>query len=76
MLEQAARFYQTQLRQAPQAIDYLKGRGLSGEVVKQFGIGYAPPGWDGLRLLLARSRELEQQLITLGMLIQKEQGVV
>ncbi len=74
LLEQAARFYQNQLRQAPQAIDYLKGRGLSGEVVRQFGIGYAPPGWDGLRQLLARGRELEQQLVTLGMLIQKEQG--
>ena len=74
LMEQANRFYQGQLRQAPAAIDYLKGRGLSGEVVKKYGIGYAPAGWDGLRQLLARSRELEQQLITLGMLIQKDNG--
>lgn len=74
LMEQANRFFQGQLRQAPPAIDYLKGRGLSGEVVKKYGIGYAPAGWDGLRQLLARSRELEQQLITLGMLIQKDNG--
>ncbi len=74
LMEQANRFFQGQLRQAPPAIDYLKGRGLSGEVVKKYGIGYAPAGWDGLRQLLARSRDLEQQLITLGMLIQKDNG--
>ena len=74
LMEQASRFFQGQLRNSSAAIDYLKGRGLSGEVVKKFGIGYAPAGWDGLRQLLARNRELEQQLITLGMLIQKDQG--
>ena len=74
LMEQASRFFQGQLRQAPAAIDYLKGRGLSGEIVKKYGIGYAPAGWDGLRQLLVRNRELEQQLITLGMLIQKDNG--
>jgi len=74
LLEQACQFYQSQLRQAPAAIDYLKGRGLSGQVVKQFAIGYAPAGWDGLRQLLVRNRQSEEQLETLGMLIKKEQG--
>ena len=70
LMEQASRFFQGQLRQSSAAIDYLKGRGLSGEIVKKYGIGYAPAGWDGLRQLLARTREQEQQLVTLGMLIQ------
>ena len=74
LMTKACHYYQGQLRQSPEAINYLKGRGLSGEIVKQFAIGYAPAGWDGLRQLLARSREQEQQLITLGMLIQKDQG--
>ena len=74
LMNQASQFYQSQLRKSPEAINYLKGRGLSGEIVKQFAIGYAPSGWDGLRQLLARGREQEQQLITLGMLIQKENG--
>src|SRR5574344_196341 len=74
LMEQASRFFQGELRQSSAAIDYLKGRGLSGEIVKKYGIGYAPAGWDGLRQRLARTRDQEQQLVTLGMLIQKDNG--
>lgn len=45
----AANFYRQQLKKSPRAIDYLKGRGLSGEIAARFGIGYAPDGWQGLR---------------------------
>lgn len=45
VLEKAGDAFRKHLRQAPGAIDYLKGRGVSGEIAKQFGIGYAPPGW-------------------------------
>ncbi len=45
LLEKAAAAYRQQLRAAPQAIEYLKGRGLSGEIARRFGLGYAPPGW-------------------------------
>ncbi|GGC06333.1 DNA primase [Pseudoduganella buxea] len=45
----AAEYYKTQLRQAPNAIAYLKGRGLTGEVAARFALGYAPEGWDNLR---------------------------
>jgi DNA primase len=48
-LQQACDFYRGQLRQAPNAIAYLKGRGLTGEVAARFGMGYAPSGWDNLR---------------------------
>jgi DNA primase len=48
-LQQACDFYRGQLRQAPTAIAYLKGRGLTGEVAARFGMGYAPSGWDNLR---------------------------
>ncbi len=48
MLAAAARFYAGRLRDAPAAIAYLKGRGLTGEVAARFGIGYAPAGWRGL----------------------------
>lgn len=59
ILEQAKRFYQQQLRQhktAHQAVDYLKQRGLSGEIAGNFEIGYAPPGWDNLLLAITESR--------------------
>ena len=45
----AARFYREQLKAAPGAIDYLKRRGLSGEIAARFGIGYAPDDWQALR---------------------------
>jgi len=45
VLEKAGEAYRKHLRKAPGAIEYLKGRGVSGEIAKQFGIGYAPAGW-------------------------------
>lgn len=48
-LAQAARFYKQQLRAHVHAIEYLKRRGLTGEVAARFGLGYAPDRWDGLR---------------------------
>lgn len=48
VLEKASDAYRRQLRESPRAIDYFKGRGLSGEVAKQFGLGYAPEGWRSL----------------------------
>ena len=48
-LEVAAGFYRHSLRGAPRAIDYLKSRGLTGEVAARFGMGYAPDGWNALQ---------------------------
>ncbi|MCE2918123.1 MAG: DNA primase [Rubrivivax sp.] len=48
VLDKAASFYRGELKSASRAIDYLKGRGLSGAVAARFGIGYAPPGWKTL----------------------------
>jgi DNA primase len=44
----AARFYKLRLKDSPRAVEYLKGRGVSGETAARFGIGYAPEGWRGL----------------------------
>lgn len=48
MLEKAASAYQQHLKTAPKAVAYLKGRGLSGQIAKRFGLGYAPEGWRSL----------------------------
>lgn len=47
-LAAAQRFYAARLRDHPQAVDYLKGRGMSGATAARFGIGYAPEGWRSL----------------------------
>jgi DNA primase len=48
VLAKAAEAYRRHLRQSPRAIEYLKGRGLSGEIAAAFGLGYAPDGWRSL----------------------------
>ena len=53
VLEQAAAAYSQRLKDAPQAIAYLKGRGLSGQMARRFGLGYAPPGGKTLASVFA-----------------------
>jgi DNA primase len=48
VLEKAGAAYRKHLKDSPRAIDYLKSRGLSGEIARQFGLGYAPEGWRNL----------------------------
>jgi DNA primase len=48
LLERAAEHYRQQLKQSPKAVEYLKKRGLSGAVARDFGLGYAPEQWRGL----------------------------
>ena len=45
VLEKAGEAYRKHLKGSPRAVDYLKARGLSGEIAKRFGMGYAPEGW-------------------------------
>ncbi|MGO1246412.1 MAG: DNA primase [Oceanisphaera sp.] len=75
-LQDISRFYQTQLRQSQDAIQYLKGRGLSGEVVKRFNIGYVPEQWDSVKRQFAPNNDAEHQLIEGGMLIKSDNGRV
>ena len=48
VLEKAGEAYKKHLKESAKAVDYLKGRGLSGTVAKTFGLGYAPQGWRAL----------------------------
>jgi DNA primase len=74
LLEAVATWYREQLRQHPEAIDYLKQRGLSGEVAAQFGIGYAPAAWDGLIQALGTDERRMGLLQRAGMLSQGKSG--
>lgn len=75
LLERAERYYRNQLRehaQAANAVDYLKQRGLSGEIAATFGLGYAPPGWDSLLRHLGSDSETQKAAVELGLLVQKD----
>jgi len=72
-LEQAGKIYQQELKKSQRAIDYLKQRGLSGEIARRFGIGYAPDAWDTL-LKTATSKEATDRLKKTGMVITSDKG--
>lgn len=48
VLEKAGEAYRKHLKESARAVGYFKGRGLSGEIARQFGLGYAPEGWRSL----------------------------
>ena len=51
--QQAQAFYKTQLKGDARAVDYLKRRGLTGEIAAKYGLGYAPDDWQGLASCLS-----------------------
>ncbi|MDR9455611.1 MAG: DNA primase [Spiribacter sp.] len=71
LLERASRTFQGWLRQHPQrerAIEYLRQRGVSGEIAQRYAIGFAPPGWDNLLKALGDPGNLQRA----GLLIERE----
>lgn len=70
LLEQAMGFYRAELKKSPRAIEYLKGRGLSGETAARFRLGYAPDDWQGLRAAFPRYDE--RGLAECGLVIENE----
>jgi len=69
---QASQYYRTQLKSALQAIEYLKNRGLSGQIAARFQMGYAPTGWQNLADIFSDYQS--DILKTAGLVIENEQG--
>jgi len=75
LLLQATEFYQESLKSHPKrqaAVDYLKKRGLSRQMVQDFALGFAPPGWDNLHKFMQADEAKQQSLIEAGLLIHNE----
>ena len=75
VLEAAAEHYAKALRHSPEAVDYLKTRGLTGEIARDYRLGYAEDRWDGLLSSLVPKHE-EQHLVDAGLAIRKEGGKI
>ena len=71
-MARAARFYKEQLKASPKAIDYLKGRGLTGEIAARYGLGYAPDDWQGLQQVF--DDYADPAMVECGLVIENEQG--
>jgi len=74
LTEQANRFYQKQLREHPQkqqAVDYLKARGLSGQIAARFDLGFCADEWRAIQNALGKEDHARSQLVEVGLLIKK-----
>ena len=74
-LTDAKDFYKQQLRSNPQrgrAVDYLKQRGLTGEVANRFEIGFAPPGWQNLLGSKPESSSYLSRLLDAGLVVTQD----
>ena len=77
LMELVVDFYRRQLREHPdakRAVDYLKQRGITGEIAAEYELGYAPSGWDNLLRQLGQSDGAQQRLARIGMTIKRDGG--
>jgi DNA primase len=71
-LHRAALYYKAELKKSEAAIQYLKGRGLTGEIAGRFGLGYAPAGWQNLASVFPEYSA--RLLVDAGLVIVSEEG--
>ncbi|NVJ61641.1 MAG: DNA primase, partial [Gammaproteobacteria bacterium] len=77
LMEKTAHYYTQQLKNpkySERVVNYLKSRGLSGEIARDFGLGYAPDEWHSLQALFGHNQSINKALVDCGMLIEKEQN--
>ena len=76
VMSSAADWYRQQLKGNTRAVEYLKGRGLTGEIAKRYALGYSPDGWQGLEVVFGpyTNDEVAKTLVEGGLLIQGEQS--
>ncbi|QWE12142.1 DNA primase [Polynucleobacter sp. AP-Titi-500A-B4] len=76
VMSSAADWYRQQLKGSTRAVEYLKGRGLTGEIAKRYALGYAPDGWQGLEAVFGpyTNDEVAKTLVEGGLVIQGEQS--
>lgn len=68
---ESALFYYKQLKNHPTVLNYVQQRGLDKEIIRHFGIGYAPRGWDNLLSALGQSADQRELLLGAGLIIEK-----
>lgn len=85
VLERAAKVFRHELKKAPDAIEYLKGRSLTGVTARDFGLGFAPEAWDtmmstlgpssaGLSATAEKKSASENELLRAGLLTENDRG--
>src|SRR5687767_4797861 len=70
VMEKVMDFYRAELKKSQRAIEYLKRRGLSGEIAARYRMGYAPDGWQGLKEAFESYED--KSLVELGLVVENE----
>ncbi len=71
---QAARYFYTNLKRFKAPYEYLKGRGITDETIKKFGIGFSLDNWQGIRSYLKQRGFSEEEILELGLTTKNEKG--
>jgi DNA primase len=74
LMSEVAAYYYEQMRQSTRAIDYLKGRGISGEIARLFQLGYASTGWSHVLDAFGKTDADKKKLLDTGLVIKKSEG--
>lgn len=72
VLEKAQAFYKVQLKDHPPAVQYLKSRGLTGQIAARYGLGWSPDGRQGLAKVFSRYED--PLLVEAGLVIESDDG--
>ena len=75
--ETAARFFEKQLYYSPagkKALFYLKNRGLTEDITKEFRLGFAPDDWHSLGNFLRDCSFLDKDIINAGLSLRRDNG--
>ena len=72
VLEEAQRYFRENLEKNLEALAYLRSRGLSEETIHRFGLGYAPPSFEGLTAHLRRKGIPLEGGVRAGVLVERE----
>jgi len=74
LMEDAKKFYESELRKNDGVKNYLKERGLKGETAKEFGVGFAPDGWRNLHSFLKNKNYTDIEMEKAGMVVKSTKG--
>lgn len=74
ILEEATRFFENNIIQNQEALNYLKGRGVTEETIKNFRIGFAKNNWRDLYEHLKKEGFTEKMMFDVGLVRKTEKG--
>ncbi len=73
-LEEATVYFENNLERNREALEYLKKRGITDQIIKKFRLGFAEEGWQGLYLFLKQKKYSDIEMEKAGLVKRSEKG--